>query len=180
MKAIKFELKRDLEALVLEDATTFERIGTIEKWERVFLRDQISDNLLILEVDNPRERRRVYAIQKDWIFQNANVFEMKNGKKVKEITWFDEVDKMKKFKVTVNGVKVGTLENGFKFHQGELLWQALSEQARELGINDILEEGPRLVDWGYLDDSNIFNLLKDAKDQGYISDYNVEEIEGGF
>ena len=35
MKAIKFELTKDLKALILEDATTFERIGTIEKWERV-------------------------------------------------------------------------------------------------------------------------------------------------
>lgn len=88
MKAIKFELTKDLKALVLEDATTFERIGTIEKWERVFLRDQISDNLLILEVHNPRERVRVYVIQKDWIFQNAKAFEIKSGKKVKEIKWF--------------------------------------------------------------------------------------------
>lgn len=88
MTAIKFELKKDLEALVLEDISTLKRIGTIEKWERVFLRDQISDNLLILEVHNPRERVRVYAIQKDWIFQNSKAFEMKSGKKVKEIKWF--------------------------------------------------------------------------------------------
>ena len=152
--AIKFELKKDLEALVLEDITTFKRIGTIKKEDRVFLRDQISDNLLILEVDNPRERRRVYAIQKDWIFQNAKAFKIEHGK-TKEIKWFDEVDKMEKFKVVVNGVEVGTLKDGFKFHQGELLWQAMSEQARELGINEILKEGSRLVDWGYLDDDNI-------------------------
>lgn len=88
MTAIKFELTKDLKALVLEDATTFERIGTIEKWERVFLRDQISDNLLILEVHNLRERVRVYAIQKDWIFQNAKAFEIRHGKKIKEIKWF--------------------------------------------------------------------------------------------
>lgn len=86
--AIKFELKKDLEALVLEDITTFKRIGTIKKEDRVFLRDQISDNLLILEVDNPRERVRVYAIQKDWIFQNAKAFEVRHGKKIKEIKWF--------------------------------------------------------------------------------------------
>lgn len=88
MKAIKFELKRDLEALVLEDASTLKRIGTIKKEDRVFLRDEIIDNLLILEVDNPRERRRVYAIQKDWIFQNSKVFEIRHGKKIKEIRWF--------------------------------------------------------------------------------------------
>lgn len=86
--AIKFELKKDLEALVLEDASTLKRVGTIKKEDRVFLRDQISDNLLILEVHNPRERVRVYAIQKDWIFQNAKAFEIRHGKKIKEIKWF--------------------------------------------------------------------------------------------
>lgn len=86
--AIEFKLKKDLEALVLEDVSTFKRIGTIEKEDRVFLRDEIIDNLLILEVDNPRERRRVYAIQKDWIFQNAKAFEIRHGKKIKEIKWF--------------------------------------------------------------------------------------------
>lgn len=86
--AIKFELKKDLEALVLEDASTLKRVGTIKKEDRVFLRDEIIDNLLILEVDNPRERRRVYAIQKDWIFQNAKAFEVRHGKKTKEIKWF--------------------------------------------------------------------------------------------
>lgn len=179
MAAIKFELTNDIQALILKDDSTLKRVGTIEKEDNIFLKEQILDNLLILEVHNPRERVRVYAIQKDWIFQNSNVFEIKHGK-TKEIKWFDEVDKMEKFKVVVNGVEVETLKDGFKFHQGELLWQAMSEQARELGINDILEEGARLVDWGYLDDDNIFTLLKDAKDQGYISDYNVEEIEGGF
>lgn len=88
MTAIKFELKRDLEGLVLEDASTLKRVGTIKKEDRVFLRDEIIDNLLILEVDNPRERRRVYAIQKDWIFQNAKAFEIRHGKKIKEIKWF--------------------------------------------------------------------------------------------
>lgn len=83
MTAIKFELKRDLEGLVLEDASTLKRVGTIKKEDRVFLRDEIIDNLLILEVDNPRERRRVYAIQKDWIFQNAKAFEIRHGKKNK-------------------------------------------------------------------------------------------------
>lgn len=88
MTAIKFELKRDLEALVLEDVSTLKRIGTIRKEDNIFLRDEIIDNLLILEVHNPRERVRVYAIQKDWIFQNAKAFEIKSGKKVKEIKWF--------------------------------------------------------------------------------------------
>lgn len=88
MTAIKFELKRDLEALVLEDVSTLKRIGTIRKEDNIFLRDEIIDNLLILEVHNPRERVRVYAIQKDWIFQNAKAFEIRHGKKIKEIRWF--------------------------------------------------------------------------------------------
>lgn len=103
MAAIKFELVKDLEALVLQDDSTLKRVGTIKKEDNIFLKNEIFDNLLILEVDNPRERRRVYAIQKDWIFQNSNVFEIEHGK-TKEIKWFDEVDKMEKFKVVVNGV----------------------------------------------------------------------------
>lgn len=84
---------------------------------------------------------------------------------------------MKKlYKVVVNGVEVATLEDGFKFNQGELLWQAMSEQARELGINDILEEGPGLVDWGYLDDSNICLLLVDALNLEYIKDFYAVEL----
>ena len=88
MTVIKFELKRDLEGLVLEDVSTLKRVGTIKKEDNIFLRDEIIDNLLILEVDNPRERRRVYAIQKDWIFQNSKAFEIRHGKKIKEIKWF--------------------------------------------------------------------------------------------
>lgn len=84
---------------------------------------------------------------------------------------------MKKlYKVFVNGVEVETLKDGFKFHQGELLWQAMSEQARKLGINDILEEGPRLIDWGYLDDSNINWLLVDALNLEYIKDFYAVEL----
>ena len=84
---------------------------------------------------------------------------------------------MKKlYKVFVNGVEVETLKGGFEFHQGELLWQAMSEQARELGINDILEEGPRLVDWGYLDDSDINSLLVDALNLEYIKDFYAVEL----
>lgn len=84
---------------------------------------------------------------------------------------------MKKlYKVVVNGVEVVTLEDGFEFNQGELLWQAMSEQARELGINDILEEGAALIDWGYLDDSNICSLLVDALNLGYIKDFYAVEL----
>lgn len=84
---------------------------------------------------------------------------------------------MKKiYKVFVNGVEVATMAEGFEYKQGELLWQAMSEQARKLGINDILEEGPRLVDWGYLDDSNINWLLVDALNLEYIKDFYAVEL----
>ena len=84
---------------------------------------------------------------------------------------------MKKiYKVFVNGVEVTTMAEGFEYKQGELLWQAMSKQARELGINDILEEGPRLVDWGYLDDSDINSLLVDALNLGYIKDFYAVEL----
>lgn len=82
----------------------------------------------------------------------------------------------KLYKVVVNNVEVETLKDGFSFSQGKLLWQAMSEQARELGINDILEEGPHLVDWGYLDDSNICLLLVDALNLGYIKDFYAVEL----
>lgn len=88
MIAIKFELTNDIQALTLKDDSTFERVGTIKKEDNIFLRNEIFDNLLILEVHNPRERVRLYAIQKDWIFQNSKAFEIKSGKKVKEIKWF--------------------------------------------------------------------------------------------
>lgn len=82
----------------------------------------------------------------------------------------------KEFEVKVNGVVVETVEDGFKFEQGELLWQALSEQARDLGIEGISDTEENLADWEDLDDENIETLLKDAKEQGFIEDYEIEEI----
>lgn len=82
----------------------------------------------------------------------------------------------KEFEVKVNNMVVETIEDGFKFEQGELLWQALSEQARDLGIEGISDTEENLADWEDLDDSDIESLLKDAKEQGFINDYEIEEI----
>lgn len=82
------------------------------------------------------------------------------------------------YEIKVNGVVVETVEDGFKFEQGELLWQALSEQARKLNINGISDTEENLADWEDLDDDSIESLLKDAKEQGFIEDYEIEEIKG--
>ena len=79
-----------------------------------------------------------------------------------------------KYEVKVNNRVVETIENGFEFEQGELLWQALSEQARELGINGISDTEENLADWQSLDDDNIKILLEDAKRQGFIENFEME------
>lgn len=83
----------------------------------------------------------------------------------------------KMYEVKVNGILVETVEDGFNWNQGELLWQALSEQARDLGIVGISDTEENLADWEELDDENIKTLLEDAKEQGFIADYEIEEIE---
>ena len=82
----------------------------------------------------------------------------------------------KLFEVRVNGEVVTTVEDGFKFSDGELLWQAMSEQSRELNINGISDSEDRLADWEDLDDDDIESLLKDAKTQGFIEDYEINEL----
>lgn len=83
----------------------------------------------------------------------------------------------KTYKVKVNNISVETVEDGFEFEQGELLWQALSEQARDLGIVGISDTEENLADWEDLDDDNIESLLKDAKEQGFIESFEIEEIK---
>lgn len=80
------------------------------------------------------------------------------------------------YEVKVNGTLVVTVEDGFNWNQGELLWQALSEQSRELNIEGISDTEDRLADWEDLDDDSIESLLKDAKAQGFIEDYEITEI----
>lgn len=78
------------------------------------------------------------------------------------------------YKVWVNGFEVTTIEQGFEFGQGELLWQALSEQARELGINGISDTEENLAEWQSLDDDNIKALLEDAERKGFIENFEME------
>lgn len=57
-----------------------------------------------------------------------------------------------------------------------MLWQALSEQARQLNISDISDDEERLADWQNLDDDNIGILLEDAKKNNFIDDYEINEL----
>ncbi|MYZ65052.1 hypothetical protein FYL09_07925 [Lactobacillus salivarius] len=82
-----------------------------------------------------------------------------------------------KFAVKVNGAVVENVEDGFEFGQGELLWQALSEQARQLNIAGISDDEDRLADWQNLDDDNIGVLLEDAKKNKFIDDYEINELD---
>lgn len=80
------------------------------------------------------------------------------------------------YEVKVNGGVVTTVEDGFEFSQGELLWQAMSEQSRELDINGISDTEDRLADWEDLSDDDIESLLNDAKEQGFIEDYEINKL----
>ena len=82
----------------------------------------------------------------------------------------------KEFEVKVNNILVETVEDGFNWNQGELLWQALSEQSRELNIEGISDNEDRLADWQNLDDDNIGVLLEDAKKNNFIDDYEINEL----
>lgn len=82
----------------------------------------------------------------------------------------------KEFEVKVNNILVETISNSFNWNQGELLWQALSEQARQLNIAGISNDENRLADWQNLDDDNIGVLLEDAKKNNFIDDYEINEL----
>lgn len=83
----------------------------------------------------------------------------------------------KKYEIKVNNNLVETVEDGFNWGQGELLWQALSEQARELGIAGISDTEENLANWQNLDDDNIGVLLEDAKKNNFIDDYEINELD---
>lgn len=83
----------------------------------------------------------------------------------------------KLYEVRVNGMEVATVEDGFNWNDGELLWQAMSEQSRELDINGVSDTEDRLADWEDLNDDDIESLLKDAKEQGFIEDYEINELD---
>jgi hypothetical protein len=54
-----------------------------------------------------------------------------------------------------------------EFESAEKLWQAISEA--DLVTGD-------LADWEDIDDSSVPSLLKAAQDQGFIDDYDLEEV----
>lgn len=83
----------------------------------------------------------------------------------------------KEFEVKVNNILVETVEDGFNWNQGELLWQAMSEQARQLNIVGISDTEENLADWQNLDDDNIGVLLEDAKKNKFIDDYEINELD---
>lgn len=82
----------------------------------------------------------------------------------------------KLYEVKVNNTVVETIEDGFGFNQGELLWQAMSEQARKLNINGISDTETNLSEWEDLNDDNIEVLLEDAKQKGFINNYEIYEL----
>lgn len=76
------------------------------------------------------------------------------------------------YDVTVDGKQIDTLGDGFHWDDGELLWQAMSEE-----LTDLVPDGDedRLTDWQNLPDDDIEVLLQSAKEAGFINDYSVDE-----
>ncbi len=77
------------------------------------------------------------------------------------------------YDVTVDGKQIITLGDGFHWGDGELLWQAMSEE-----LTDLVPDGDddRLNDWQNLPDDDIETLLQSAKEEGFINDYDIEEL----
>lgn len=73
---------------------------------------------------------------------------------------------MTTYDVTVNNENLGE----FELDEAERLWQAIGEY-NLAKVND-----DTLADWENIDDSSVPTLLKEAKDQGFIDDYNLEEV----
>lgn len=69
-----------------------------------------------------------------------------------------------KYNVEVNHEDLG------EFESAERLWQAIGEY-NLAKVND-----DTLADWENIDDSSVPTLLKEAKDQGFIEDYDLEEV----
>lgn len=77
------------------------------------------------------------------------------------------------YDVTVDGKQIYTLDDGFHWDDGELLWQAMSEELTDLVPDD---NEDRLNDWQNLPDDDIKTLLQSAKEEGFINDYSVDEV----
>lgn len=69
----------------------------------------------------------------------------------------------------IYNVKVNHEDLG-EFESAELLWQAIGEY----GLAKVDDDN--LADWEDIDDSSVPALLKEAKEQGFIDDYDLEEI----
>lgn len=73
--------------------------------------------------------------------------------------------------VTVDGKQVYNSGEGFHWLDGEGLWQAMSEEL------DLVPDGDdRLADWQDLPDDDLETLLRSAKEEGFISDYDIDEL----
>ena len=76
------------------------------------------------------------------------------------------------YSVTVDGKRVYNDGEGFHWLDGEGLWQAMSEEL------DLVPDGndDRLADWQDLPDDDIDTLLHCAKEEGFIKDYDIDEL----
>ena len=77
------------------------------------------------------------------------------------------------YAVTVDGKRVYNDGEGFHWLDGEGLWQAMSEE-----LTDLVPDGDddRLADWQDLPDDDIDTLLHCAKEEGFIKDYDIDEL----
>lgn len=82
------------------------------------------------------------------------------------------MDEKELYSVTVDGKQIYTLGDGFHWDDGELLWQAMSEELTDL-VPDVDDD--RLADWQDLPDDDIETLLQSAKEEGFINDYDIDE-----
>lgn len=76
------------------------------------------------------------------------------------------------YSVAVDGKQVYNNGEGFHWLDGEGLWQAMSEEL------DLVPDGDddRLADWQDLPDDDIDTLLHCAKEEGFIKDYDINEL----
>ena len=83
------------------------------------------------------------------------------------------MEKQEKFyEVVVDGTRLYNNGDGFQWSDGEGLWYAMSEE-----LTDLVPDGDdeRLAQWQDLADDNIETLLRAAKEEGFIDDYNIDE-----
>lgn len=75
--------------------------------------------------------------------------------------------------VTVDGKQVYNSGEGFHWLDGEGLWQAMSEE-----LTGLVPDGDddRLADWQDLPDDDLETLLHSAKEEGFIKDYDIDEL----